>query len=90
MLFEDIIVHDSNRGLAIQARDGGEVYNIVFRRIFVNGTRLWYACPENLLMLLHLLCFLVFLYVCMTVICESACVFAHTCTSLHVAVLLRC
>ena len=40
MLFEDIIVHDSNRGLAIQARDGGEVYNIVFRRVWINGTRL--------------------------------------------------
>lgn len=41
MLFEDIVVHDSNRGLAIQARDGGLVANITFRRVLINGTRFW-------------------------------------------------
>jgi hypothetical protein len=40
-VFEDLYIHDSNRGLAIQARDGGTVQNIVFRRIVINGTRFW-------------------------------------------------
>ena len=40
-LFEDITVFDSNRGLALQARDGGLLQNITFRRINITGTRLW-------------------------------------------------
>ena len=40
-LFEDIEVFDSNRALALQARDGGLLSNIVFRRINITGTRLW-------------------------------------------------
>ena len=40
-LFEDIEVFDSNRGLALQARDGGLLANITFRRINITGTRLW-------------------------------------------------
>ena len=39
--FEDLYIHDSNRGLALQARDGGIIQDIVFRRIVVNGTRFW-------------------------------------------------
>ena len=39
--FEDLYIHDSNRGLALQARDGGLLQDIVFRRIVVNGTRFW-------------------------------------------------
>ena len=34
-------IHDSNRGLAMQARDGGVISNVWFRRITINGTRLW-------------------------------------------------
>lgn len=40
-LFEDIQVFDSNRALALQARDGGLLQNITFRRIAINGTRFW-------------------------------------------------
>ncbi len=40
-LFEDLVIHDSNRGLALQARDGGLVKDIMFRRIAINGTRFW-------------------------------------------------
>lgn len=40
-LFEDIVVLDSNRALALQARDGGLLQNITFRRIAIQGTRLW-------------------------------------------------
>ncbi len=31
MVFENITVWDSNRGLAIQQRDGGDIFNITFR-----------------------------------------------------------
>lgn len=41
LLFEDIIVNDSNRGLALQVRGGGNVYNLMFRRVVINGTRFW-------------------------------------------------
>jgi polygalacturonase len=41
LLFEDILVLDSNRALALQTRDGGDVYDIVFRRIVINETRFW-------------------------------------------------
>jgi polygalacturonase len=41
LTFEDLYVHDSNRGLAIQARDGGTISNVTFARILINGTRLW-------------------------------------------------
>ena len=40
-VYEDLYIHDSNRGLAVQARDGGLVQNIVFRRVTINGTRFW-------------------------------------------------
>ena len=40
-LFEDVHIWDSNRGLAIQARDGGSLRDITFRRILINGTRFW-------------------------------------------------
>ena len=40
-LFEDIEVHDSNRALALQARDGGLLRDITFRRINITGTRFW-------------------------------------------------
>ena len=40
-LFEDIYIWDSNRGLALQARDGGSLHDITFRRILINGTRFW-------------------------------------------------
>jgi polygalacturonase len=40
-VFEDIEVFDSNRALALQARDGGLLSNITFRRISITGTRLW-------------------------------------------------
>ena len=40
-LFEDIEVFDSNRALALQARDGGLLQNITFRRIAISGTRFW-------------------------------------------------
>lgn len=41
LLFEDIYIHDSNRGLALQARDGGAIENVTFRRVVINGTRFW-------------------------------------------------
>jgi polygalacturonase len=41
LLFEDILVLDSNRALALQTRDGGDVYDITFRRIVINETRWW-------------------------------------------------
>ena len=46
LLFEDITIVDSNRGLAIQARDGPCkggfcIQNVTFRRVLVNGTRFW-------------------------------------------------
>lgn len=41
MVFENIYIWDSNRGLAVQQRDAGDVYNIAFRNILINGTRLW-------------------------------------------------
>jgi polygalacturonase len=46
LLFENITVHDSNRGLALQARDGPCVggvciFDVIFRQIFINGTRFW-------------------------------------------------
>jgi polygalacturonase len=46
LLFERITVHDSNRGLALQARDGPCaggwcIENVTFRDIVVNGTRWW-------------------------------------------------
>lgn len=41
LTFEDLYVHDSNRGLAIQARDGGLISNVTFQRIVINGTRFW-------------------------------------------------
>jgi polygalacturonase len=41
LTFEDLYIHDSNRGLAIQARDGGAITNVTFERILINGTRLW-------------------------------------------------
>jgi polygalacturonase len=40
-LFEDLTIHDSNRGLALQARDGGALRDVTFRRIVINGTRFW-------------------------------------------------
>jgi polygalacturonase len=46
LLFERITVQDSNRGLALQARDGPCaggwcIENVTFRDILVNGTRWW-------------------------------------------------
>ena len=41
LLFEDIDIWDSNRGLAIQARDGGRISDVTFRRISILGTRYW-------------------------------------------------
>lgn len=46
LLFENITVLDSNRGLAIQARDGPCdggfcIQNVTFRDILINGTRFW-------------------------------------------------
>lgn len=41
LLFEDVTVWDSNGGLSIQARDAGTVSNVVFRNVFINGTRQW-------------------------------------------------
>jgi polygalacturonase len=45
LLFKDIIIQDSNRGLALQARDGpcaGPcIYDVTFRNILINGTRWW-------------------------------------------------
>jgi polygalacturonase len=41
LLFEDILVLDSNRALALQTRDGGNVYDVMFRRIYINETRWW-------------------------------------------------
>ena len=40
-LFEDLEVHDSNRALALQARDGGLLRDITFRRINITGARFW-------------------------------------------------
>jgi len=40
-LFEDITVVDSNRALALQARDGGLLRDITFRRVAITGTRFW-------------------------------------------------
>jgi len=40
-IFEDIEVFDSNRALALQARDGGLLRDITFRRINITGTRFW-------------------------------------------------
>jgi polygalacturonase len=40
-LFEDLYIHDSNRGLALQARDGGDLRDVTFRRVVINGTRFW-------------------------------------------------
>ena len=40
-VFEDLYIHDSNRGLAIQARDGGLISDVIFRNIVINGTRWW-------------------------------------------------
>jgi len=39
--YEDLTIHDSNRGLALQARDGGVISDVVFRRVTINGTRFW-------------------------------------------------
>ena len=44
LLFEDLHLRDSNRGLALQARDGGAIADVVFRRIVIDGTRWW---PRN-------------------------------------------
>ena len=44
LLFEDLHIRDSNRGLALQARDGGAIADVVFRRIVIDGTRWW---PRN-------------------------------------------
>ena len=44
LLFEDLLVFDSNRAIALQTRDGGHVYDVTFRRIVVNATRWW---PKN-------------------------------------------
>ncbi len=41
LLFEDVFVFDSNRALALQTRDGGDVYDVMFRRIEINATRWW-------------------------------------------------
>ena len=46
LLFEDIVVRDSNGGLSIQARDGGVVSNVVFRNVLINGTRQWPGLPN--------------------------------------------
>lgn len=39
--YENLYIHDSNRGLALQVRDGGLVTDITFRNITINGTRFW-------------------------------------------------
>ena len=41
LLFENITVRESNRGLALQARDGGNITGVTFRNITIVGTRLW-------------------------------------------------
>jgi polygalacturonase len=41
LLFEDLFIFDSNRALALQTRDGGDVYDVTFRRIVINATRFW-------------------------------------------------
>ncbi|KAH3759340.1 polygalacturonase ADPG2 [Pelomyxa schiedti] len=41
MLFENIFIWDTNRGIGIQQRDAGNIYNITFRNITINGTRYW-------------------------------------------------
>jgi hypothetical protein len=43
LLFEDLLIADSNRALALQTRDGGHVYDVTFRRIVINATRWWPA-----------------------------------------------
>ena len=46
LLFEDIVVHDSNGGLSIQARDAGVVSNVRFRNVLINATRQWPGLPN--------------------------------------------
>ena len=46
LLFEDIVVHDSNGGLSIQARDAGVVSNVRFRNVLIIGTRQWPGLPN--------------------------------------------
>jgi hypothetical protein len=41
LLFEDLLIWDSNAGLSIQARDEGTISNVTFRNIIINGTRQW-------------------------------------------------
>jgi polygalacturonase len=41
LLFEHIVIFDSNGGVSIQARDGGTISNVTFRDMFINGTRQW-------------------------------------------------
>ena len=43
LVFEDLLIFDSNRALALQTRDGGHVYDVMFRRIVINATRFWPA-----------------------------------------------
>ena len=41
LLFENITVTESHRALALQARDGGLLTDIIFRNITIEATRLW-------------------------------------------------
>ncbi|KAH3743880.1 polygalacturonase ADPG1 [Pelomyxa schiedti] len=41
MVFENLTIWDTNRGLGIQQRDPGNIYNITFRNIKIYGTRYW-------------------------------------------------
>lgn len=46
ILFDDILIHDSNGGVSIQARDEGTISNVVFRNVDINGTRQWPGRPN--------------------------------------------
>lgn len=40
-LFEDIFIWDTNRGLGLQQRDGGNIDRVTFANIRINGSRFW-------------------------------------------------
>jgi polygalacturonase len=41
VLVQRVLVWDSNRGLGIQQRDQGNIWDVTFRDIVINGTRQW-------------------------------------------------
>ena len=41
VVIQDAYLWDCNRGLGIQQRDGGNIWNVLFRNVVINGTRQW-------------------------------------------------